>query len=121
MSYLGTNFKACYLRRTLSRLIRECYADDKLSIKEFWCYFNIKMANVMFPVLRVFVIRGDSQGRNPSENESRLQLITIPVCWYHGYETMEDEMGGTCRTDGQIRTAYKIWSEYLKEKTTWQN
>jgi hypothetical protein len=30
------NFKAYYLRRTFSRLIRKCDADDKLSIKEFW-------------------------------------------------------------------------------------
>jgi hypothetical protein len=34
-------------RRTFSRLIRECDADDKLSIKEFWSQFNNKMTIVI--------------------------------------------------------------------------
>jgi hypothetical protein len=47
ISYWRPNFKACYLRRTFSRLIREYDADAKLSIKEFWRQFNIKMAIVI--------------------------------------------------------------------------
>jgi hypothetical protein len=65
ISYTRPNFKVCYLRRNVSRLIREYDADDKLSIREFWLQFNIKMATDMFPVLRVFVTRGDLQERNP--------------------------------------------------------
>jgi hypothetical protein len=49
-------------RRTFSRLIRECDADVKISIKQFWRQFNTKMA---IPVLRVFVTSGDSQEHNP--------------------------------------------------------
>ena len=37
-------FKAYYLRRTFSKLIGQCDADDKLTIKAFWRQFNIHMA-----------------------------------------------------------------------------
>jgi hypothetical protein len=47
ISYPLPNFKAYYLRRAFSTLTRECDADDKLSITEFWRQFNIKMAIVM--------------------------------------------------------------------------
>jgi hypothetical protein len=43
----------------------ECGADDELSIKEFWRQLNIKVAIFMFPILRVFDVRGDSQEHNP--------------------------------------------------------
>jgi hypothetical protein len=46
VSYPRPNFKACYLRRTFSRLIWVCGADDKFRISEFWRQFNIKMAIV---------------------------------------------------------------------------
>jgi hypothetical protein len=46
----GQILKPIYLRRNFFRLIRECDADDKLSIKEFWRQFNIKVAIVIrFP------------------------------------------------------------------------
>jgi hypothetical protein len=38
ISFPQSNFKACYLHRTFSRLIRECDADE-LSVKEFWRQF----------------------------------------------------------------------------------
>jgi hypothetical protein len=47
ISNLMPNLKAYYLLRTFSRLIRECGAHDKLSIKTFWRQFNIEMAIVM--------------------------------------------------------------------------
>jgi hypothetical protein len=46
----AAEFKAYYLRRTFSRLIRESDTDDKLGMEEFWRQFNIKMAIViLFP------------------------------------------------------------------------
>jgi hypothetical protein len=64
LSYPRLNFKVYYLRRNFSQLIRESDAYVNLGIKEFWHQLNIKMA-IMFPVLRVFVTRGDSQECNP--------------------------------------------------------
>jgi hypothetical protein len=50
ISYPRPNFKAYYLRLTFSRLIRECDANNKRSIDEFWSQFNTKMAIVIrFP------------------------------------------------------------------------
>jgi hypothetical protein len=72
VSYPRQNFKASYLRLTFSWLIMECDADDELSFKEFWRQFNIRLAIVMLPVLRVFIIRGDSQERSPVYNEGHL-------------------------------------------------
>jgi hypothetical protein len=37
------NFKACCLHRLFSRLITKCDAGDKLSIREFWRQFHIRM------------------------------------------------------------------------------
>jgi hypothetical protein len=59
ISYPRPNFKACCLRRNFFRLIRECDADDKINIEEFWCKFNIKVEIDMRFIPR------DSQERNP--------------------------------------------------------
>jgi hypothetical protein len=76
ISYPRPNFKAYYLCRTFSRLIRECDAHDKLSIEEFWRQVNIKMAIVMFPVSRVLLYATVRRNANPAYNESHLYFVT---------------------------------------------
>jgi hypothetical protein len=64
MSYPWLNFKARFLLRTFSRLVRKCDAYFKISIKEFICQFNIKITIIIFPVLLAFALRGDLQEDN---------------------------------------------------------
>jgi hypothetical protein len=70
--YSRPNFKAYYLRRTFSRLISECDADDKLSTNEFWRQFKIKMADVNVSSFLRFKYLYAAIGRNatPVYNES---------------------------------------------------
>jgi hypothetical protein len=41
------NFKAQYIRRIFSRPIRQCVADGKQSIREFWCQLNVRLTVVI--------------------------------------------------------------------------
>jgi hypothetical protein len=73
ISYPRPNFKAYYMRRTFSRLIRECDADDKLSIREFWRQRNIKMAIVIrFPFYAISLYAAICRNATPVHNESHL-------------------------------------------------
>jgi hypothetical protein len=74
MWYSRPNIKAYYLFQAFSRLIRECDADDELSIKELLCLFSIKVTISMFPVSLVFNIRGDT-GTHPSLVMSHLCVV----------------------------------------------
>jgi hypothetical protein len=73
--YPRPNFKAYYLRRTFSRLSRECDADDKLCIKEFWRQCNIKMAIViLFPFYAFSIHAAICRNANPVYKESHLYM-----------------------------------------------
>jgi hypothetical protein len=55
--------------------IRECDADDKLSIQEFWRQFNIKMAIVIRYTFYAFSIYAAiRKNATPVYNESRVYL-----------------------------------------------
>jgi hypothetical protein len=72
----GINFKTYYLRRTFSRLIRECDVDNKLGIREFWRQFNIKMAIVIrFPFYAFSLYAAIHRNATPAENESRMYTL----------------------------------------------
>jgi hypothetical protein len=74
------------LRRTFSRLIKECGADDKLCIKEFWRQFNIKMPTV---ILSVFVTRGDPQERTRVTCKPLTEYANYR--WLSSYNNNENE------------------------------
>jgi hypothetical protein len=71
ISYLKPNLKAYYLHQTFTMLIRECDADDKLSIREFWRQFNIKMAIVIrFPFYAFLIYAAIRRNVTPVHKES---------------------------------------------------
>jgi hypothetical protein len=87
ISYPLPNFKAYYLRRILSRLIRECGADDKLSIKEFWRQFNIKMAIVIrFQFYASSLYAAIHRNATPAYNETYLYFVLHLIS--HGNNTI---------------------------------
>jgi hypothetical protein len=50
----AVKLKAYYMRRDFSRFNRECDADDKFSIREFWRQCDTKMMIVIRFLLHVF-------------------------------------------------------------------
>jgi hypothetical protein len=74
------NFKAYYLCRTFSRFIRECDADDKLSIEKFWHQFNIKMVGVIcFPFYAFSLYATIRRNAIPVYNKSPENKIERPL------------------------------------------
>jgi hypothetical protein len=68
-----SNFKAYYLRQTFSRLISECDANDKRSIKEFWPHFNIKTTTfIRFPFYAFSMYAAIRRNTTPVYNETHL-------------------------------------------------
>jgi hypothetical protein len=108
ISYPRPNFKAYFLRRTFSRLIRECDADDKLSIKEFWRQFNIKMATVMRFLFYAFSLYAAiDRNAPPVYNERHLYLIKnmIKNKKLYIYENVIIPQFATCRPKPALRRA----------------
>jgi hypothetical protein len=75
VSYPLPKFEAYFLRRTFTRLIKECDADDKICIKEYWRQFNIKMVIVYVSRFVRFWYTRRSAGTQPP------RITKSPVWW----------------------------------------
>jgi hypothetical protein len=118
LSYLRPNFKACYLRQNFSRFTRKCDAYDKLSIREYWRQFNIKMVIVIrFPFYAFSLYAAICRNATPVYNEchqysfSRKTFRRPPVL--DSSRSVLGPVAGFCEYGNEAPGFSKRWEIFL--------